>query len=275
MNTNIKKTKIVIFQERALATRLDHSKFKHQFYTNNEKIEITNSYTYLGVKLSTNSSFKEHKAPKRQSQEIHNYLQLVSTLTFLYFQQVFLTIFFNSLYPPILMYGSEVWNIYDKDDYNSQENDIIEKTKIQFCTKQVLGVNRQCPNVAYRNEFGRLPLKKITNVNIIKFWIHLENKQDDNCAEHCSKISIDMAEKNQTSLMKKVNTLCKNSNLNELYLNDNNSSTYIKNIQLTIRVELTSHQYNLIRNNQKLKFYSIFKNDCHKSHCLNIITNIS
>ena len=42
-------------------------------------------------------------------------------------------------------------------------NDIIEKTKIQFCTKQVLGVNRQCPNVAYRNEFGRLPLKKITN----------------------------------------------------------------------------------------------------------------
>ena len=26
-----------------------------------------------------------------------------------------------------------------------------------------------------------------------------------------------MAEKNQTSLMKKVNTLCNNSNLNELY----------------------------------------------------------
>ena len=49
--------------------------------------------------------------------------------------------------------------------------------------------------------------------------------------------------------MKKVNTLCNNSNLNELYLNDNNSSTYIKNIQLTIRVELTSHRYNLIRNN--------------------------
>ena len=65
------------------------------------------------------------------------------------------------------------------------------------------------------------------------------------------------------------------SNLNELYLNDNNSSTYIKNIQLTIREELSSHQYNLIRNNKKLKFYSIFKNDCHKSDCLNIITNIN
>ena len=70
--------------------------------------------------------------------------------------------------------------MYDKDDYNSWENDIIitEKTQIQFC-KQVLGVNKQCPNVACRNELGRPPLKEITNVNIIKFWRHLENKQDD------------------------------------------------------------------------------------------------
>ena len=56
------------------------------------------------------------------------------------------------MYLPILMYGSEFWSIYDKDDYNSWENDIIiEKTQIQFC-KQVLGANKQCPNVACRNE---------------------------------------------------------------------------------------------------------------------------
>ena len=74
--------------------------------------------------------------------------------------------------------------------------------------------------------------------------------------------------------MTKVYTLCNNSNLNELYSNDN-SSTYTKNIQLTIREELTSHRYNPIRNNTKLKFYSTFKNDCHTSDCLNIITNIN
>ena len=37
----------------------------------------------------------------------------------------------------------------------------IEKTQIQFC-EQVLGVNQQCPNVACRNELGRLPLKEVT-----------------------------------------------------------------------------------------------------------------
>ena len=40
--------------------------------------------------------------------------------------------------------------------------------------------------------------------------------------------------------MKKVNTLCNSSNLNKLYLNENSSSKYIKNIQLTLREKLTS-----------------------------------
>ena len=92
------------------------------------------------------------------------------------------------------MYGSEVWSIYDKDDYNSWGNDIIEKTQMQF-GKQVLGVNKQCPNVACRNELGRLPLKEITNINIIKFWIQLENKKDDHYDKHCLKIPKDMVEK--------------------------------------------------------------------------------
>ena len=73
-------------------------------------------------------------------------------------------------------------------------------------------------NVACRNELGRLPLKEITNINIIKCWIHLENKHDDHYAKHFLQISKEMAEKNQMSLMKKVNTLCNNSNLND-YLN--------------------------------------------------------
>ena len=101
------------------------------------------------------------------------------------------------------------------------------------------------PNVACRNELGRLPLKEKNNINIIKFSIHLENKKADHYPKYCLQISKDMTEKNQMSLMKKVNTLWNNSYLNELYLNDNNSSTYIKNIQLTIREELTSHQCNL------------------------------
>ena len=62
MNINIKKTKIIIFQKK----RRKSTTLKHQFYISHEKIEITNSSTYLGEKFSTkwvtNGSFKEHKA---------------------------------------------------------------------------------------------------------------------------------------------------------------------------------------------------------------------
>ena len=156
-----------------------------------------------------------------------------------------------------LTYGSEVWSIYDKHDYYSWENDMMEtQTQIRFC-KQILGMNKQFPNVVCRNELGRQLQKEITDVNnIIKFWIHLQNKQVDHYAKQCLQISKDMAEKN-------------------LFLIDNNSSTYIKNMQLSLREELTSHQYNPIRSSEKLKFYSIFKNDSHRSDCLYIITNIN
>ena len=62
MYRNIKKTKIIIFQKK----RRKSTTLKHQFYISHEKIEITNSNTYLGekcsTKLVTNGSFKEHKA---------------------------------------------------------------------------------------------------------------------------------------------------------------------------------------------------------------------
>ena len=62
----------------------------------------------------------------------------------------------------ILIYRSEIWSIYDKDDYDSCEKDIIEKDKSIFLHKQVLGDNNQCSNAACRNvELGRLALKEI------------------------------------------------------------------------------------------------------------------
>ena len=68
----------------------------------------------------------------------------------------------------ILIYGSEVWSIYDKDDYNLCEKDIIEKNKSIFPYKQIPGDNKQCSNAASRNELGRLALKEITDINVIK-----------------------------------------------------------------------------------------------------------
>jgi len=66
-----------------------------------------------------------------------------------------------------------------------------------FLCKQPLGVNKRCPNVAARNELGRLSLKLNIDTSIFKFWIHLQNLPENNIAKQCLQISKDMAHKNQ------------------------------------------------------------------------------
>ena len=101
---------------------------------------------------------------------------------------------FNSLFLPIHLYGSEVWGTYDKDDLSTWEKDLIAKTHIFLC-KHSLGVNKRCPNVAARNEPGRLSLKLNIDTSIFKFWIHLQNLPENNIAKQRLQISKDMAEK--------------------------------------------------------------------------------
>ena len=55
-----------------------------------------------------------------------------------------------------------------------------------------------------KGEFGLLPLKEITNVNIINFWKHLENKQT---------LSQAMFTNIKRYGWEKSNTLCNNSDL--------------------------------------------------------------
>ena len=107
---------------------------------------------------------------------------------------------------PILLYGSQVWAIYDKDDFCTWEKDVIEKTHIFLC-KQSLGVNKRCPNVAARNELGRLSLKLNIDTVILKFWIHLQTLPENNIAKQCLQISNKMADKNQPGLSQKIKVL--------------------------------------------------------------------
>ena len=102
---------------------------------------------------------------------------------------------FDSLFLPILVYGSDVRGIYDKNDYHSWEKDKTERTHIYF-SKFFLGVNKQCPIVACINELGRLSLIK----NIIILLLHLENVPEDKVAEQFLYLSNEMTEK-KLSLM--------------------------------------------------------------------------
>ena len=75
-------------------------------------------------------------------------------------------------------------------------------------------VNKRSPNVASRNELGRLSLNLQITMNIFKFWIHLENQPPDSIAKLCLNISVKMAEENKSGLINEINLLCTQLNIN-------------------------------------------------------------
>ena len=106
---NLKKTKVVIFQKKSRKSTLD----KQHIYINREKIEFTNIYTYLGVILSSNGKFWENKINLKEKTR----RSIFATRHYLDYPKLPINIvnkILDSLFLPILTYGSEVWGICDK-----------------------------------------------------------------------------------------------------------------------------------------------------------------
>ena len=76
---------------------------------------------------------------------------------------------FDKLIFPILIYEGEVWGF--------SEAQALEKIDTRFC-KQVLNVKLQTPNNFIYGELGRLPLKELRLLYIIKFWLKITRADD-------------------------------------------------------------------------------------------------
>ena len=84
------------------------------------------------MKFSANGNFTNHKENLTEKTE-RSFFVARCYLDFLTLPIHIINKLFNTLFPPILTYCSEVWGIYDKSDYSRWDEDSIEKTHIHFC----------------------------------------------------------------------------------------------------------------------------------------------
>ena len=147
------------------------------------------------------------------------------------------------------------------------KKDEIEKTHIYFC-KQALGVNKQCPNVAARNEIGRLPLKLNIDTSIIKFWVHLQNLPENDIANDlCAYLKNWL----RRTLSLRVNELLGKYNSTSTTLKENNTNLLTSHLRLNMKKIFSDHQLMLINTNRKLNFYASFKKEISKSEIVDLI----
>ncbi|CAG7787090.1 unnamed protein product, partial [Allacma fusca] len=140
---NMDKTKIVVFGS-------GKQQKQHRFYNDGNKIEIVNSYKYLGVEFHKTGSFKEHHdAVLHKTNVAIN--TLVNILKAAKIQDIDIAIrLFNTLAGTIPLYGLPIWGMNYVDN--------MEKLQTKFL-RQLLGASNLTPGYVLRLETGCKSIK--------------------------------------------------------------------------------------------------------------------
>lgn len=161
LNINVSKTKVCIFEKRKQNCNLN-------FYINGEMLEIINSFTYLGVTFTNTGNFT-NAVKALHDQALRAYFNLLTVFDKEHLDVRTKLKLFDTMVVPILLYGSEVWGVYNIT--------FIDKLHIRFC-KYILGVKAQTPNAAVYGELGRFPLSVICKQRSLKFWLKIMKNPD-------------------------------------------------------------------------------------------------
>ena len=170
LTVNRHKTKTMIFQKRS---RCQGNKLT--FLLGSTKINQTNEYTYLGIKISSTGNFNLAVNELKEKAQIAFYA--IKRSTNLNNVNIPIKIWmkiFKSVIEPIALYGCEVWGTLTHQDLLKWDKHPIEIMHTQFC-KSILKVQRKTPNNACRAELGQFPLLINIQKRIIKFYQHLKN----------------------------------------------------------------------------------------------------
>ena len=262
LKINVNKTKICIFERKKSACNF-------RWYINQDPVEIVDEFCYLGIKFHyTGNLTKAVHALNEQALKAFN--QLLSV-----FNKIELDIktklsLFDALVAPIILYGSEIWGIYDIKE--------VDKLNYKFC-KIILGVRPQTSNAAVLGELGRFPLSVISSMRALKYWTKvslstdtLMNKLYDQQCAMFNLFNIQNVKKNSwcSSIKLFLNNLGYGYLFNDITAI--NTRTYTM-LEQRIKDQYVQQWHDMVSNQPKLEYFNMFKCEFKYEKYLNAIEN--
>jgi hypothetical protein len=167
----------------------------HTFSFNDQSLEWVNNYSYLGLELSSNCSFRkaEENMCRKASKAMFKLKSLLNNTNISPGTGLKL---FDQLIKPIALYGSEIWGpdvIKSAWNNQCQFNQSLykfacEKLNTSF-SKFLLGVHKKAQNTAVRGELGRYPLGIDIMANCILYQQHLLSGKTSQLLSHTFKVN--------------------------------------------------------------------------------------
>ncbi len=163
LELNTDKTKVVVFRAGGRLSRLDSWSY------NDTPLDIVNCFTYLGINLFYTGSFAKTQLTlaKQGRKAIFSLKKMVKQFSGL--DPLVLCDLFDKMVLPILTYGCEVWGFHPSDAIERVHRDYM---------RSVLKVRTTTLNEFLYGELGRLPLRCIRHVRIVKYWFKILQSPD-------------------------------------------------------------------------------------------------
>ena len=260
IEVNIEKTKYMIFNKAGRLIR------KH-FWLGNERIDTTREYKYLGLLITPSFNLKATLSDLKDRARRAIYT-MKTKLGPLFRKEILTSLhLFDSLVKPILLYASDFWGCLKLPKDNP-----IETIHINFC-KELLGTQKQTPNIAVLLELGRIPLQIHAKKNCIKYWEKIAQQKNANLL---TRKTYEWALNQETGWGHSVkNYLCQIGLMN-VFLNIGVNKP--ANMEVFNREKYIFHQlsFNDIQNNfSKLKTYAKLKTNIGLEKYLVSVKNVT
>ena len=162
LEINCTKTKISIF------SRGKTNPNRYNFLYSGRKIEIVDSYKYLGIEFTSTGSFKSTIESLKQQASRAMFALISKSRRHNLPVDIQLQLF-DSTVMSIMLYGCEIWG--------NANVDVLDKLYLKYL-KMILGVQgKTCNNMVY-GELGRFPLGIHIKKRAVGFWGRLVTNKD-------------------------------------------------------------------------------------------------
>ena len=256
LEINVTKTKIMVFNKR----KAQHN---FEFFIQGNRIEVVDSYSYLGLIFKYNGNFSEAKKKLvNQAQK-----SLFSIYKNIRNQAIPIDLqlkLFDSMVEPILLYGSEVWGF--------ENIKIIEQVHLSFC-KRILKVRSSTPNYMVYAELGRFPLEIPVKIKMISFWRKLLYSEKLSSNMYRLLFSLKKNGLYNFKWLDYIESIFNDIGMGYVFANQDNSN-YNMLIKQILQDQFIQKWHNDVQLSSRGQFYSSFKdNFCFEKYLVKIPEN--
>ena len=264
LTVNLDKTKVMTFRKGGFLGRSE------KWYFGRTRLEVVNSYKYLGftmtTKLSTEIALAEYAGrAKNRIISIFRALYKLGPIDVNLFFKLF-----DTQVKPILLYAAEVWG--NRQVEGREKLHVIERVHMYAC-KRLLGVSMKTPNAFIYAELNRFPLTIDSVMRSIKYWAKLLQLPQERIPRQ--------AYEREKAEMNKVNGWGHNlkkqleeNGYGNVWLSEgvNNFNTFCRAFRQTLVDQFWQNQHAKLTSKARFTLYNSFKEDHNRENYLDNIT---